>query len=134
MPLSSVPAVDAKVTGTPPNRLPFSSITVAVSVTVPPPAATVPGVALSTTRAAAAAPTLICSSLEVVVEPDEAEPLETLPDVARMVAVPDEPPARNFTVTLPLCVLASTGSNVPRLLEKMTVVPFCAAVPADSMT
>ena len=51
-----------------------------------------------------------------------------------MVAVPDCAPARNLTVALPLWVLASTGSNVPRLLEKMTTVPFCTVVPAGSMT
>ena len=43
-------------------------------------------------------------------------------------------PERNFTVALPLFVLASFGSIVPSVVVKLTTVPFCTGVPADSMT
>ena len=38
------------------------------------------------------------------------------------------------TVTWPFCVRASRGSTVPSDDVKVTTVPFCTGVPADSMT
>ncbi len=49
-------------------------------------------------------------------------------------AVPDRPSAMNLTVTLPFRVRASEGSMRPSVVVKETTVPFCTAVPADSIT
>ena len=61
-------------------------------------------------------------------------PDEVPPENARTSAVPDRVPARSFTVALPLFVRASFGSMVPSVVVKLTTVPFCTGVPADSMT
>jgi type II secretory pathway pseudopilin PulG len=89
----------------------------------PPLAATLVGLALTLTAFAAAAPT-------VSVNASEAAP----PEIALIDAVPDWPLATNRAIATPLSVRASTGESVPRLVVKVTVVPFWTGVPLDSST
>ena len=57
------------------------------------------------------------------------------PDDAVMVAVPFAPLALNVAIALPLMsVSVSDGSIVPKDVVKMTCVPECGGVPADSRT
>jgi type II secretory pathway pseudopilin PulG len=63
----------------------------------------------------------------VVPEPDP-------PENAWICAMPLTLPAWKRTLADPLCVRASYGSKLPRLVLKVTSVPFCTGVPDDSIT
>ncbi len=56
------------------------------------------------------------------------------PEKAPILAAPDCDPAMKRTVAWPFCVRASRGSMVPSDEVKVTTVPFCTGVPADSIT
>ena len=107
------PAVVENVTGTPAMGLPDTSTTTAVTVVLPPVDGTDVGLALTLTRAAAAAPTESSSG-------SDAAP----PEMARTDALPDWPLPRNCTAATPFSVRASAGDTVPRLVVNVTVVPF----------
>ena len=107
--LARVPASAVNETGTPGSRLPLTSVTVAMRVTVPPIGGRVPGLAFSTTAAVAAPPIRIMSGSAMA-----------LPEIAPTSAVPDRLPALRRAVAVPLCVRASTGSIVPRVVVKVT--------------
>lgn len=128
-PLPSVVVVDGvivprsvlKLTGTPLNVLPPSSVTTAVTWTLPPLDPSDCGVVVSDTVLTAAVP---IRSLAVAEAP---------PEYAVTVAVPLAPPAISLTVTWPLCVLASEGSIRPTVVVKETSVPFWTGVPAPAL-
>jgi hypothetical protein len=135
VPVTSVVATDAlsvplsvvKVTGTPGNKFPPESKTLAVTVDVPPLAATVPGDALIPMVADAAAPMAILIALVPLAE--------TPPERAVIVAVPELLPATNLTTTRPeMSVSASDGWMVPRFVVNVTTVPLCGGVPPASIT
>ena len=97
-----VPASVVKVTGTPGRALPPESTTLAEIVDDPPLAGSDIGDALMTMPLTAAEPIAILSAPSV--------PAETPPEIAVIVAVPDAPPAMNFTRAWPLMsVSASAG-------------------------
>lgn len=123
----TLPASVVNVTRMPVNALPLESNTDAVIVELPPVADTVVGLAARAMFPTAAAPTAIFSApLAPTVAP---------PDAAIIVAVPDAPPAMNFTVARPLMsVSASEGSILPSDVVKLMCVPACGGVPAGSMT
>lgn len=112
---ASVPAVVLKLTGTPERPLPLVSTTLAVSVLVPPVAGTTAGLALRLILATAAEPIAIFTTFAavlVVVPPVVVDvlPPPAPPEMAVMVAVPDEVPAINVTATRPpVSVVASNG-------------------------
>ena len=116
----TIPAVVVNATGTPKRGLKSLSTTRAVSVTVPPPAATLGAEVVNDTSSTAAAPirTLSGSALAP-------------PEKAVILAVPDLPSAVSLTVTRPLFVRASKGSILPNDVVKVTSVPLCTGVPAD---
>ena len=89
-----MPAVVEKLTGTLFSGLPLISRTTAVIAVVPPSAGTSVGFALTITRPTAAAPTRILIAFVPLAD--------TPPESAVMVAVPEPPPATNFTETVPL--------------------------------
>jgi hypothetical protein len=123
----NAPAVVEKLTGAELSALPLMSKTSAAIVVDPPLDGTDAGVALTVTRPTAAVPTaiLIAPAAPVVAPPDEAV----------IVAVPFESPASNLTRTIPLTsVSASDGRTLPRVLRKVTWVPWCGGVPAGSIT
>lgn len=139
----SVPAVVVKITGTEASGLPFTSVTAAETVAVPPVAGIVVGLAPRTMRPTAAAPTAmrrLRSPVDVEVPPVVVvvPPLPEVvaaPDEAAMIATPLEPPARKVTVARPLAsVLTSLGSIVPSVVVKVTRVPLWGGVPDDSRT
>jgi hypothetical protein len=141
----SVPAVVANVTGAALSAFPLMSTTFAAMVLAPPVAGSDVGLADTFTRPTAAAPTAILSVRSppdavppvVPVVPVPPVPLEVVapPEAAPIVAIPLAVPARNETVTRPLTsVLASTGSMVPNVVVKVTLVPLCGGVPDDSRT
>jgi hypothetical protein len=57
-----------------------------------------------------------------------------LPEKASTVAVPATDPARRRTDARPSLVLACWLSSAPRVVEKVTSVPFWTGVPAPSAT
>ena len=62
-------------------------------------------------------------------------PVVAAPEVAVIVAVPFDLPARNLTITRPLgSVRASDGSMLPSDVVKVMSVPLCGGVPAASRT
>jgi hypothetical protein len=64
-----------------------------------------------------------------------AVPVDTPPEIAVIVAVPFDEPARNLATTRPLMsVSASAGTIDPNVLVNVTCVPFWGGVPAGSMT
>jgi type II secretory pathway pseudopilin PulG len=117
------PAVVEKPTGTPRSGLPPLSITWAMTPVVPPVLGTKAVSARMDTAPTAAAPTRISMSSDLLP-----------PEKAPILAAPDWAPAMKRTVTWPFCVRASRGSMVPSDEVKVTTVPFCTAVPADSIT
>lgn len=119
----NVPAVVAKVTGTPPSGFPDASTTCALIVVVPPVDGTDAGFAVTLTRPAAAAPTDSSRA-------SDAAP----PEIALIDALPDWPLPRNCTAATPLSVRASAGDSVPRFVVNVTVVPFWTGVPLGSST
>jgi hypothetical protein len=114
----NVPAVVENVTGTSRSALPAVSVTVAEIVLGPPVNGTVVGVALTAIRPAAAAP-IVIFSVGFAVSAGFAPP-----EAARISATPELPEAWNVAVATPLVVRASTGLRRPRLVEKVTDVPF----------
>jgi hypothetical protein len=123
VPADSCPAVVVNATVAPGNGLPATSRTSATTCAVPPLGPMRAGSARSVTVSAAAEPT---GSSSVA--------LDAAPENAVMVAVPDRPSPVKRTVTLPFCVRASDGSIRPRVVVKLTTVPFCTGVPACSTT
>lgn len=100
-PALSVPAVVVNVTGTPLIKLPLTSNTVAEIVVEPPSAGTLAGLALTTTFCTAALPTRIFSA--------PLDPTDAPPEIAVIVAVPDDVLV-NVAVAWPLeLVVASLG-------------------------
>jgi hypothetical protein len=100
-PALSVPAVVVNVTGMVDMRLPLTSNTVAEIVDEPPSEGTVAGVALTITFCTPAEPTRIFSAPFV--------PVVAPPEIAVIVAVPDDPLV-NIAVARPLeSVVASFG-------------------------
>jgi type II secretory pathway pseudopilin PulG len=123
----TLPALVVNVTGTDGKTFPLVSNTVAVTVTVPPAAGTVLGLASSRMPPTAAEP------IAILMAPFA--PTPTPPDIAVMVAVPEVVPARNFTTTRPpRSVSASDGCMVPSVVVNVTCVPLCGGVPEGSMT
>jgi len=82
-----VPASAEKPTGTPGKALPLASVGLAMSVTVPPPAGTVPGLAATAIPVAAAAPIATLAGVALC----------ALPENAETSAMPDCVPARSVT-------------------------------------
>jgi type II secretory pathway pseudopilin PulG len=123
----SEPASVVKVTGMPASALPPESVTFALIVDEPPLDDTMAGFALATMPPTAAEPTAILTVFAVAtVAP---------PELAVMVAIPEEVPALNRVVARPFTsVCASAGSKEPRFVEKVTCVPLCGGVPAASRT
>ena len=114
------------VTGTPASTLPLESLIVALMVDVPP-ASIVDGAALNESPVAAAAP------IGILIAP--VVPVDTPPESAKIVAVPDCVPALNVTITRPpASVSTSIGSIVPSVVVNVTSVPRCGGVPDGSMT
>jgi hypothetical protein len=110
----------------------FASTTVAVIVDgMVPSCDTLAGLAVRRTLETAAAPMVIES--DDVVEPVPL-PDPTEPENAVTVAVPDWVPASNVTTALPLLVVAVLEANEPRVVVKVTVVPFETAAPPLSTT
>ena len=98
----SEPAVDDRLTGAELSPLPLMSKTDTVIVVEPPSAGTDAGLALTLTRPTAADPMAILMAPAV--------PTLAPPQEAVMVAVPDEVPATNRTMTRPMMsVSASAG-------------------------
>jgi hypothetical protein len=135
LPLASVFATDAlsdplsvvNVTGTDASALAPLSNTCAVIVDDPPDDDTVVGLALTDTPVAAAAPIAILIALVPVTDAP--------PDDAVIVAVPEVVPALNVAVARPLMSVSTVaGSIVPSVVVKITCVPLCGGVPADSKT
>ncbi len=118
-PAPSCPWSAVKLTGTPGSPAPVTSSTRAAISVVPPDGGSTPGVAVSSTRSAAAVPTRRFSSL-----PDAP------PENAVMVAVPLWPLEMKRTRTWPFRVRASAGSIRPSVVVKVMTVPFCTGVPA----
>ncbi len=108
-----------KLTGTPGIPAPLTSSTRAAISVVPPEGGRTAGVAVTSTRSAAAVPTRRFSSLA-----------DAPPENAVIVAVPLWPFEMNRTRTWPFCVRASTGSIRPSVVVKVMTVPFCTGVPA----
>jgi type II secretory pathway pseudopilin PulG len=124
---ASVPALVVNVTGTCSSAFPLVSATDAVIVETPPCDETVVGLAPTTIRPTAAAPTAILAAPFV--------PVVTPPETAMMVAVPDSVPATNATATRPPeSVSASGGTIDPSDVVKETSVPLFGGVPAGSIT
>ena len=129
VPESSVTAEDAdrvplsvmNDTGMPGTGPPEVFSTRAEICDVPPAGPSVCGVAVSTTRSAAALPTRRFSIVPTAP-----------PENAVIFARPLWPPAMNRTRTSPLCVRASLGSIRPIVVVKETSVPFCTGVPAPA--
>ena len=117
------PALVPKVTGTPGSRWLFSPVATARISTVPPLGPTALGVAVTVSCDAAAAPT--CTSSASAWAP---------PEKARICATPDAVPAFSRTVALPPLVRASAGWMLPRVVVKLTCVPFCTGTPPGSVT
>ena len=123
----SDPAVVVKATGEPISGLPLMSMTTAEIVAEPPTDGTAAGFALTETLPTAAVPTATFT--------DPVVPVVAPPEIAEIVAVPFEPPAMNITCTRPpVSVEASEGSTRPSVVVKVTRVPLCGGVPADSST
>src|SRR4029453_15919540 len=113
---ASEPAVVVKLTGALFSALPLMSKTSATMVVDPPFEGTDAGLALIVTRPTGGVPTAILT-------PPFA-PVEAPPEVAVIVAVPLESPARNRTITRPLTsVSTSGGATVPRVVKNVTCVP-----------
>ena len=91
------------------------SITIAVTVAVPPSAGRSVGFADTRTLPTAAEPIATLAALfPLALAP---------PEVAVIVAVPLDVPARNFTMTRPPLVRASDGSIDPSVVVNVTSVP-----------
>ena len=115
-----------KDTGAALSGLPLISMTTAVIVVDPPSAGSNVGFALTRTLPTAAVPmATLAAFVPLALAP---------PELAVMVAVPLDVPARNFTITRPPLVRASDGSIDPSVVVKMTNVPSCGGVPPDSRT
>jgi hypothetical protein len=92
---------------------------------------TLAGLAVTSTLETAAEPMVIESDVAVVPVPPE---VPTDPENAVIVAVPDWVPALKVTTALPLLVVAVLEANDPRVVVKVTVVPFETAAPPLSTT
>ncbi len=121
------PASVVKVTGIKASALPPASVTFALIVELPPRDDTTAGLALATTAVTAADPTAILIAF--------AAATEAPPEVAMIVAIPDEFPALKRVVARPFTsVCTSAGSTIPRFVENVMWVPLCGGVPAASST
>ena len=118
-PAPSCPWSAVNATGTPEMPAPLTSSTRAVISVTPPEGGRTAGVAVSSTRSAAAVPTRRFSSLA-----------DAPPENAVIVASPLWPFEMKRTRTWPLFVRASTGSIRPSVVVKVMTVPFCTGVPA----
>jgi hypothetical protein len=121
------PASVANVTGMPLSALPPASVTFALIVELPPRDDTIAGLALATTAVTAADPTAIFTAL--------AAATPAPPELAVIVAIPDDVPAKKRVDARPLMsVWTSAGSTLPRFVENVMCVPLCGGVPAASRT